>query len=286
MLDAIRSEFMKIWPQIALFLGVVIGGLILSAIARRLVRWAIDKSGLDGLAEKAGASRLLYAVGIRKGVAHLMGSLVWAAGLLITGAAAADILGLTVVGDGVAVVIGFVPRLVAAGVILVGGAALAGFLRRIATGVGRRRGDVEQPEVLGNLVYYAVMTLAAVVAADQAGIETELLETLLVTFASISGAAIALAFALGSRHSFHNLVAGHFMRRLARPGDSIRVDGIEGTVIRYFGVSVILRTADGEIAVPCKRLLDQNIGLSRLGAKARANLEGRAADGADLEEDA
>ena len=286
MLEEIRKEFMKIWPEIALFLGVIIGGLILSAIARRVVRWAIDKSGLDGLAEKAGASRLLYAVGIRKGVAHLMGSLVWTVGLLITGAVAADILGLTVVGDGVAVIISFVPRLIAASVIMVGGATLAGFLRRVATGVGRRRGDVEQPEVLGNLAYYAVMTLAAVVAADQAGIETELLETLLVTFASITGAAIALAFALGSRHSFHNLVAGHFMRRLARPGDSISVDGIEGTVIRYFGVSVILRTADGEVAVPCKRLLDQNVGLSRLGAKARANLDGQSVDAETLEEDA
>jgi small-conductance mechanosensitive channel len=154
-----------------------------------------------------------------------------------------------------------------------GGAGLAGILRRVAVGFGRRRGDVENPELLGSLAYYGVMTIAAVVAADQAGIETELIETLLVTFASIVAAAIALAFALGSRHSFHNVVAGHFMRRLARPGDTIRVGEVEGTVIRYFGVSVILRTADGEVAVPCKRLLDNNIGLSRLGAKARAELE-------------
>jgi len=264
---------MEVWPTMALFLGVLIGGIIISAIARRVIRWAIDKSGLDGLAEKAGASRLLYAVGIRKGVSHLMGSLAWTVGLLITGAAAADIIGLTIVGDGVAVIVGFIPRLIAAAVILGGGAALAGFLRKIATGVGRSRGDVEQPEALGNLAYYGVMILAAVVAAGQAGIETELIETLLVTVASIACAAIALAFALGSRHSFHNLVAGHFMRRLARPGDSIELDGVKGTVIRYFGVSVIVKTATGEMAVPCKRLLDENVGLQRLGAKARASLE-------------
>ena len=273
MLETIRAKFMEIWPTAALFLGVLFGGIIVSAILRRVVRWAVDRSGLDGLAEKAGAARLLYSLGIRKGVSHLMGQLVWYMGLLVTAAAAADILNLTIVGDGVAVIVGFLPRLLAAVFILGGGAALAGLLRKLATGVGRSRGDVEQPEVLGNLAYYGVMTLAVVVAAGQAGIETDLIETLLVTLASITCAAIAMAFALGSRHSFHNLVAGQFMRRLARPGDSITLDGVEGTVIRYFGVSVILRTAKGEVAVPCKRLLDENVGLSRLGAKARAKLE-------------
>ena len=93
---------------------------------------------------------------------------------------------------------------------------------------------------------------------------------LLVVIAGTTAAAIALAFALGSRHSFHNVVAGHFFSRLARPGDTIRVGDLEGVVIRYFGVCVVVKTADGEVAVPCKVLLEQNIGLSRLGAKARA----------------
>ncbi|HFE45172.1 MAG TPA: hypothetical protein ENJ18_06715, partial [Nannocystis exedens] len=104
MLETIRAKFMEIWPTAALFLGVLFGGIIVSAILRRVVRWAVDRSGLDGLAEKAGAARLLYSLGIRKGVSHLMGQLVWYMGLLVTAAAAADILNLTIVGDGVAVI--------------------------------------------------------------------------------------------------------------------------------------------------------------------------------------
>ncbi|MCB9705024.1 MAG: mechanosensitive ion channel [Myxococcales bacterium] len=272
----------EILPTAGLFLAVIVGGLILSAIARRTARWAVDKSGLDGLAEKAGAARLLYAIGIRKGVAHLVGSLVWFAGLLVTAAAAADVLGLEAVSDGAAALIAFLPRLAAAGLVLGAGAALAGLLRRIAVGFGARREDVEQPELLGNLAYYGVMTLSVVVAAHQAGIETALVETLLVTFATVTAAAIALAFALGSRHSFHNLVAGHFLRRLARPGDTIKVGDVEGVVVRYFGVSVILRTRSGEVAVPCKVLLDNNVGLGRLGAKERSRLEAEGDEGEGL----
>jgi glycerol uptake facilitator-like aquaporin len=87
-----------------------------------------------------------------------------------------------------------------------------------------------------------------VVAAGQAGLETALIESLLTTVVAIGCAAIGLAFALGSRGSFHNLIAGHFFRRLARPGDRVRVGEVEGTVMRYFGVSVVLRTKDGEVA--------------------------------------
>ena len=41
-------------------------------------------------------------------------------------------------------------------------------------------------------------------------------------------------------------------------------------------MSVVLKTETGEVAVPCKVLLEQNIGLSRLGAKARARASGQA----------
>ncbi len=270
MLNELQDTLMRLLPTAALFLAVLVGGLVGSAIARRVARWAVERSGLDALAERAGAARLLYAIGVRKGVAQLLGGIVYAAGLLITAAAAADVLGLAVVAEGAATLIAFLPRLVAAGLVLGVGVGIAGLVRGAAVGFGRGRPDVERPEVLGNLAYYGIMTLAAVVAAAQAGIETLLIETLLTTLAAITVAAIALAFALGSRASFHNLVAGHFMRRLIRPGDSLKLDAIDGVVVRYFGVCVVVRTANGEVTLPCKVLLDHNLGLSRLGAKARA----------------
>lgn len=278
MLEELAEQAAELLPKAALFLAVVIGGIILSAVARRMARWAIEKSGLDAMAEKAGAARLLYAIGVRKGVSQLVGGLVWAAGLLATGAAAADLLGLGAVAEGAAAMIGYLPRLLAAGLVLGVGAGVAGLVRRAAVSFGQRRGDVEKPELLGNLAYYGVMTVAVVVASDQAGIETTLIQTLLIALVTIWSAAIALAFALGSRHSFQNLVAGHFLSRLARPGDTLKVGDVEGVVVRYFGVCVVLKTADGEVTVPCKVVLDHNIGLSRIGAKARAKLDGQPTD--------
>ncbi|MBL4689759.1 MAG: mechanosensitive ion channel [Nannocystaceae bacterium] len=282
MIETLTKQLEEHGPKAAFFVVILIGGLIAATIARRLTRWLVDRSGLDALAEKAGAARLLHAIGYRKGVSALAGSVVYAAGLLVTAAMAAESIGLTAVVDGVAAVLGFLPNLLAALVVLGAGAGLAGVLRGMAEGFGRGREDVDDPKVLGSLAYYGVMTLAVIVAAGQAGLETTLIETLLTTLASVTVAAIALAFALGSRGSFHNLVAGHFFKRLARPGDTVRIGDKEGVVVRYFGVSVVIRTKDGEeLAVPCKVLLDETIGIQRLGAKARARLDGEGDTGAD-----
>ncbi len=273
MLEDLAEQATLLLPKAALFFAVVIGGVIISAVARRMARWAIERAGLDAVAERAGAPRWVSATGVRRGVSYVSGGRVGPAGLLATAAAAAEMLGLTAVTVGAAALIAYLPRLLAAGLVLGVGAGGAGLVRRAAVGFGQRRGGVAHPELLGNLAYYGVMTLAVVVASNQAGIETSLIETLLIALATIGATAIALAFALGSRHSFHNLVAGHFLSRLARPGDSLKVGDVEGVVVRYFGVCVVLRTADGEVAVPCKVLLDHNVGLSRLGAKARAKLD-------------
>ena len=79
MLEDLTQQISRLLPTAALFVAVVIGGLIASAIARKMTRWAIEKTGLDALAERAGAARLLYAIGVRKGVSHFVAGLVYAA---------------------------------------------------------------------------------------------------------------------------------------------------------------------------------------------------------------
>lgn len=264
-LELIRTRAMEYAPDIALFFAVVLGGIVLSALGRRLAKWGVRRTGLEALAERFGVAKLLYSLGIKRGLAHVVGSIVWFSGLLLTAATASEMLGIASVASGVAAIMGFLPRLFAALAVLTGGVALGGMLRRVVAGLGKKGGDLEEPDVLGNVVYYAVVAIAATVAAGQAGIETGLLESLMTTAVSLVLAGLALAFALGSRPSFTNLVAGHFFRRLARPGDRVTVGDISGVVLKYVGVSVLLRTDDGsQVAVPCERLLSDSVGLQRV----------------------
>lgn len=258
-LRQLTAQLLDAAPTIALFLGVVLVGLIGAALLRRITAWATEKSGLDALAERAGAAKLLYAIGFKQGVAHALGTLVWLASLLVTLAAASEILGLSAVTTAIGVVVGFLPRVVAAVAVLLGGGALASVLRGLVRKISQRDGEADSPDALASLVYYVVLTVSVLVAADQAGIETALVDGLVTVCVAIALAGVALSFALGARDAFRNLIAGHYLRRLIHRGDEVEIEGHRGVVLRFSPVAVVLRTERGQRIVPTRSLLDQSI---------------------------
>lgn len=258
-LRELYRQLLSYAPTIALFFAVIVAGLIAASILRRLTVWAVEKSGLDALAERAGAAKVLYAIGIKRSVAQTLGMVVWLSTILVTLAAAAELMGLSAVTSAVGVVVSFLPRLVVAAVVMVGGAALASILRGIVRRMSKAQGEVESPAAIASLVYYVIITVSVLVAADQAGIETQLVDGLVTICVAIALAGVSLAFALGSRDAFRSLVAGHYLRRLIDKGDEIEIEGHRGVVVRFSPIAVVLRTERGERIVSTRSILDGTI---------------------------
>ena len=271
LLGGIWAQVMASAPRAALVLSVLVGGLLLTLVARSLTRWVVRRSGLEALAERVGASSLLYAVGHKDGVAHLMGRVVWLAGLLLTFAVVAELLGLPGLASGVEAVIGFLPRLMAAVLILLGGLLIGGLLRKVVLGWGRQRDEVESPEFVARLLYFTVVTVAVTMAVQQIGLETGLVNSLVMITLGAVLFSLGLSFALASRDAFRNIIARHYLERMARPGDHVRAGEDEGVVLRYSASSVIIKTESGEKILPCKALMEQAVELQR-GAPREAKL--------------
>ena len=60
--------------------------------------------------------------------------------------------------------------------------------------------------------------------------------------------------------SVRNVMASHYVRKAYRPGQRVRILGIEGEVVELTPVEVILVTGDGEARIPARQFLD-NIAL-------------------------
>jgi hypothetical protein len=253
------AQAIALAPRAAFVTALVLGGLLGSALLRRVVTTLVRRFGIETLAESAGVSRLLYAVGAKQGFASFLGSLAFAGGLLATCSAASDALGLTVVRDLTAVALRYAPRLVGAGAILLGTLSLASVAERVVRHALGRRRDVESPEAAAKLAYGFVVLLGAMLAAEQAGIEVGLLITLLEIAAGLTGFAFALTFALGFHAVFRGMAAGHYYRPLLRPGDIIRVGEDEGAVVRFGATAVVLRSERGEAIVPFTRFLTHTV---------------------------
>lgn len=258
-LTDLSGRVFAIAPKVAFVAAILVFGVAASALARRLVRGAVRHSGLEALAEGAGVSRLLYAIGAKQGFASALGSLAFGAGILGTLSAASDALGLTVVSNLTGVLLRYGPRLLSAAGLLVGTFALASFVQGLVRHFSAQRGDIQSPEGAAKIAYGFVVSVGAMLAAEQAGLEIRFLTSLLQIVVGLFGAAFALTSALGFYTVFRGMAAGHYYRPLLRVGDLVSIGTDEGVVSRFSPTSIVLTTPDGDRIVPNVRLLHHTV---------------------------
>jgi small-conductance mechanosensitive channel len=170
--------------------------------------------------------------------------------------AAAEVLELELVSGILSGITAYVPRLLAALLILFIGLWFAEVTRAVLTRTSKRIG-IEESEVLGRLGQTLVLLIVFSVAAGQIGIDTTLLVALVVTLFGVMFGAIALAFSFGAKTTIANLLAAQSIAQTYSPGDTIRIGDIEGKLLRITRTSLIVETQDGQTLIPAKRFSEQ-----------------------------
>lgn len=152
-------------------------------------------------------------------------------------------------------ILAYLPRVLAAGLILLAGRALAvataaGTGRAVARAVGRPSGEIATAVRLG------VNLAAAVLALSQLGVDTTVLVVLAAGVAVSFGLSFALLVGLGGRQAAREIAAGRYLRRFVSPGSNLRSPGLAGSVVALHPLTMELLTEDGRrVHVPHSRLL-------------------------------
>jgi small-conductance mechanosensitive channel len=143
-------------------------------------------------------------------------------------------------------VLRFLPRLGVALVILWVGAVVAGLLRQVVE-ASLASIQVAQAAVIGRIAYWVVLGLAILMAADQLGVETGVLQTALFILLLIAGVAVAIAVGLGGRALAGNVIAGRYVDDRFTVGERIEVDEWRGTIVEVGLASVTISDSQGEL---------------------------------------
>jgi small-conductance mechanosensitive channel len=113
------------------------------------------------------------------------------------------------------------------------------------------------PNVFRRVVFITVVAIAALLAAEQLGLETYVLILLAIVALGTIGLATALALGQGLALLSSNVAAGRYVQDGTRVGDVISVDGVEGTVEELGYASVTVRSEDGHLyRIPNRTLLE------------------------------
>lgn len=197
--------------------------------------------------------------GLKREVADIFGLIVFWAVVLFFVAAAADLLGLPVLGTSLAAIGSYVPRIIAAALVMAAGLIIGNLARDAAAAAAAAAGS-PFALAIGQIVRAAILLAAGLIAVAELGIDITLLTAMLsVTLLAVLGA-FALAFGLGAREAVSNIVGAHYVRQTFQTGQRVRVGEVEGTVVTITATSMILQSEEGQVVIPAK-LLQETIAI-------------------------
>lgn len=150
--------------------------------------------------------------------------------------------------------IDFIPKALVAAIILIGANVLSTFvITALSTATARMPMDVQQKTNM--LVRGIIITMAALLAVGQIGIDTEVVNMFLAAILFCGSLSIALLIGLGGRKVATEVAVARSLKRQIAVGDELAVDEHSGTVTSIGPTHIELRNQQGSVRVPAKTLL-------------------------------
>jgi hypothetical protein len=209
--------FLAAVPKVIGFLVILlIGWLIANALAS-IVANLLRSVQFNSVADRSGFSGFVQQMGIRTDAAGFVATTAkWFVRLIVL-TVAFDALGLPAVSQVLQQILLFIPNLVVALMVLVIGGLVANAFSRIVRASTSQAG-FGNPDFLSTLARVAVWGFAIVIAVNQIGIATTLVNTLFMGFVGALALATGLAFGLGGRDTAGEIVRSWYVQgRQAAP---------------------------------------------------------------------
>ena len=192
------ARILSYLPVLLGALVILIVGWIIAKAIRRFIDWLLKVSRFDVLADKTGISGVLAKGNLEITAREVISGLVYWLIMLMVLVMAVDALGLPKASDVLASLFAYVPKVIAALLVLVVAMFLASFVSGIVqTAAGNA--NMPRPEMFARISRWAIIIFAATIALVELGIATILVTA---TFNIILGGvclALALAFGLGGK---------------------------------------------------------------------------------------
>ena len=199
--EPVQEMLTKIMAYLPVLLGallILIVGWIVAKIIRSIVNGVLKVVRFDVLADKAGISEVLRKGDLKITARQVVSSLVYWLVIIMVLVMAANALGLPKASDMLSSLFAYVPKIIAALLVLVVAMFLANFVSGIVQTVAGNS-KLPKPQLLAGISRWAIIIFALTISMAQLGIAPLLV---MATFNIILGGivlALALAFGLGGK---------------------------------------------------------------------------------------
>lgn len=202
----IGTQALSVLAQLILAIIIFIAGWVVGSVLGEVVSKIFKAVRLDSILESAGAKGLLEKAGFNLNTGAFIGGLVKWFIIIVFLVAALDILKLEAVNAFLTnVVLGYIPQVIVATLILVVAAVLADLAQKVLSG-GARALDSKHAGLVGGIARWAIWIVAILAALNQLGIAGPMMQTLFTGLVAMLAIAGGLAFGLGGKEAASNYI--------------------------------------------------------------------------------
>ncbi|MDO8604759.1 MAG: hypothetical protein Q7K40_05210 [bacterium] len=195
----IGTQAVSVFAQLLLAVIIFIAGWVIGSVIAEVISKIVKTIKIDAILESAGAKSLLSKAGFNLNTGAFLGGLVKWFIIIVFLVTALDVLNLQAVNTFLTnVVLGYIPQVIVATLILVVAAVLADLSQKVLTG-GARALESKSAGFVGGIARWAIWIVAILAALNQLGIAGPMMQTLFTGLVAMLAIAGGLAFGLGGK---------------------------------------------------------------------------------------
>ncbi len=195
----IGVQILQFLPALVLAIIIFIAGWVVGSVLGDVVSKVIKSIKVDAVLESAGAKGLLNKAGFNLNTGAFIGGLIKWFIIVVFLVAALDVLKLEAVNRFLTdVVLGYIPQVIVATLILIVAAVLADLAQKVVAGSARAL-DSKSSAFVGGIARWAIWIIAILAALNQLGIAGGMMQTLFTGLVAMLALAGGLAFGLGGK---------------------------------------------------------------------------------------
>jgi len=204
--EILNQSFQNLWVGVVSFLPnlivaiiIFIIGWVISALLGRVVAQIIHSLGIDKILRRTGVEKTLNKAGFQLNSGKFIGALVKWFIIIVFLVASFDVLGLAQVNQFLQqVVLLYLPRVIAAVLILLVAAVIADVVESLVKG-SAKMADVKVSHFLGVMARWSIWIFAVLMALYQMGVAATFIQTIFTGLVVAFSLAVGLAFGLGGK---------------------------------------------------------------------------------------
>jgi hypothetical protein len=212
--EVITASFQQLWSGFISFLPNLLGAIVvfiigwfIAEVIGKLAAQIVHVLRIDQVLERIGFKKSLSRANMKLNSGKFIGELVKWFFIIVFLMAATDILNLPQVTEFLGQILFYIPKLIAAVLILLAGVLIANFLGRLVKASVETSG-LGSASALGGVAKWSVLVFAILTALIQLGIAAALIQTIFTGLVAALAISVGLSFGLGGKDLAARILEG------------------------------------------------------------------------------